>query len=636
VIVRIAGLGRIGTGAEMAFDFDVRSDLTGRLTVSDYSEGRADGSAPTLRVDPTDAGTAVTAFRMASGACSDPSRGAEFDGTGREDTGALVGFTVVACDNGPPENGLDFFGIALPSAGFSRSGSVTSGDIARSTASSSGDTLVVSTSTSGSNLDVDGYTVTVDGTNAQLSATNGRVTFTGLAAGDHPVALSGVAANCTVSGANPQTVTVPAGGTASATFAVSCTSTVPRVTGLGQIGVGSPTPGTNVQTFDFDVRADLTGRFTATDYNDVQPDGKVASLTTDASADPATSVTAYRNSSSACSDRSRGVEFDAVGRERTGAIVSYTVAVCDNGPAGSGMDLWSIFLPSESYDRSGNLTSGDIAKSTAPSSEGSLAVSTSTTGSNLDPDGYMVTVDGTNSQRIAVNGSVTFTGLSPSSHAVVLSGVAANCTVSGGNSQTVTVPSGGTATAAFAVSCAAITGDLTVTTSTSGSSVPSGYTVTVDETTRQAIGINSSLTFANLAAGTHTVELSGVASNCTVSGGTSRIVTVPSGGTATVSYSVGCITPNQPPTVNAGPDETSLIGLFYAESASFSDPDNNGPWSYTITWGDGSSTTGSTSSQGTISASHTYLLFGSYTIRVTVTDSAGASGSDTKVVTFIL
>jgi PKD repeat protein len=95
------------------------------------------------------------------------------------------------------------------------------------------------------------------------------------------------------------------------------------------------------------------------------------------------------------------------------------------------------------------------------------------------------------------------------------------------------------------------------------------------------------------------------------------------------------VVPNTPPTVNAGPNQTGLIGLFYTENATFTDPDN-GPWTYTIDWGDGSSSSGSTSSQGTISASHTYLLLGSYTIRVTVTDSLGASGSSTKVVTFIL
>ena len=120
----------------------------------------------------------------------------------------------------------------------------------------------------------------------------------------------------------------------------------------------------------------------------------------------------------------------------------------------------------------------------------------------------------------------------------------------------------------------------------------------------------------------------------TVNGGTSRTVTVPSGGTATVSYSVTCSTPNHPPTVNAGSNETVLLGILYSETASFSDPDNDGPWSYTIDWGDGSSTSGSRSSQGSFSASHSYLL-GSFTIRVTVRDSHGASGTDSKVLTVI-
>jgi len=224
--------------------------------------------------------------------------------------------------------------------------------------------LTVITSTTGSNLDPDGYTITIDGSFSQPIGTNASVTFTG-PSGDHTLALSGVASNCSVSGANPRTVTVPSGGTTSTTFSVSCAATgggggSGEVIGQGQIGNGSPTLGSDATTFNFDVRSDFTGRFTASDYADVHGDHP-ASLTTDPVADPATSFTAYRNSSSACSDPTRGVEVDAVGREDTGNLVGYTLTVCDNGPAGSG-DLFDVFLPSEGFRVSGPVTSGDISK----------------------------------------------------------------------------------------------------------------------------------------------------------------------------------------------------------------------------------------------------------------------------------
>jgi len=244
-----------------------------------------------------------------------------------------------------------------------RSGATVSTTFALScapTRSGSG-SLTVTTSTTGSNLPPNGYTVTVDGTLSQpIATTNGSVTFTG-PAGDHPVALSGVASNCTVSGANPQTVTVLADGTATTTFSVTCGVPQARVIGRGQIGQGSATPHNNVQTFDFDVRADLTGRVTVTAYDDMHAAGP-ATLTTDPLTDPATSITAYRNSSNACSDPSLGVEVDAVGREDDGTVVPYTIQMCDSGPAGSELDFWSIFLPSEGFGRSGSVTSGDIVK----------------------------------------------------------------------------------------------------------------------------------------------------------------------------------------------------------------------------------------------------------------------------------
>jgi len=121
------------------------------------------------------------------------------------------------------------------------------------------------------------------------------------------------------------------------------------------------------------------------------------------------------------------------------------------------------------------------------------------------------------------------------------------------------------------------------------------------------------------------------------SGGTYSVTltVADAGGSNSQTRTVSVTPPNHPPVVSAGPNETVLLGVFYTLSATFSDPDNDGPWSYTIDWGDGSSTTGTTSSQGTITAGHSYLL-GSYTIRVTVTDSRGASGSDSKVLTVII
>ena len=81
-----------------------------------------------------------------------------------------------------------------------------------------------------------------------------------------------------------------------------------------------------------------------------------------------------------------------------------------------------------------------------------------------------------------------------------------------------------------------------------------------------------------------------------------------------------------------------MTGLLFTENATFSDPDNDGPWTYRIDWGDGSSTTGTASSQGTISQGHTYvaILPQNFTLTVTVTDSHGAAGSDTKIVKVVL
>jgi len=174
---------------------------------------------------------------------------------------------------------------------------------------------------------------------------------------------------------------------------------------------------------------------------------------------------------------------------------------------------------------------------------GSIKVTTATTGATPDPDGYSVAVDAGASQPIGVHDSVTVTGLPAGSHSVTLGGVAGNCTVSGGLSRNTNVSVGDTARVPFSVSCPTpppTTGDLTVTTTTTGGGTdPDGYTVTVDAINKP-IGVSGSVTFNGLPAGDHSVTLTGLANNCTVSGQNPRTINVPAGGTPQTNFPVTC------------------------------------------------------------------------------------------------
>jgi TolB protein len=80
--------------------------------------------------------------------------------------------------------------------------------------------IEIQASTSGH--EPDGYQVTVDGGASQAIGANASITVLNLAAGIHTVLLANVEPTCTVAGENPRSVTVPAGGTATVVFAVTC------------------------------------------------------------------------------------------------------------------------------------------------------------------------------------------------------------------------------------------------------------------------------------------------------------------------------------------------------------------------------------------------------------------------------
>jgi len=156
---------------------------------------------------------------------------------------------------------------------------------------------------------------------------------------------------------------------------------------------------------------------------------------------------------------------------------------------------------------------------------------------------------------------------------------------------------------------------------TSTSSDPDG-TITSQQWTfgDGATGSGASPSHHYTAAGTYTVTLT---------------VTDDRGATTAVSHDVVV---TQPPVVTAGPDETVVVGLLFTlHGASFTDPDHDAPWDVIIDWGDGSQTTFSTPSEGTIDGTHSYtgLPLTKYTLTVTVQDAHGGRDSATKTVTIV-
>ena len=181
---------------------------------------------------------------------------------------------------------------------------------------------------------------------------------------------------------------------------------------------------------------------------------------------------------------------------------------------------------------------------TAPTT-GSLEITTATSGPEPDADGYTVTIDGGAGTGIASNGILRRENLESGSHSVRLAGMAANCGVEGDNPRSVTVTAGGTAITSFSLSCGATpppTGTIEVTTATTGSQPDSyGYTVSLDGGAAHPIEANATITISAVGPGPHSVQLSGLAANCSAQTENPRQVTVTPGQQASVNFVVECL-----------------------------------------------------------------------------------------------
>ncbi|MEO8227766.1 MAG: hypothetical protein ABI637_10050 [Gemmatimonadota bacterium] len=172
---------------------------------------------------------------------------------------------------------------------------------------------------------------------------------------------------------------------------------------------------------------------------------------------------------------------------------------------------------------------------------GTISVTTSTFGHELDPDGYAISVDGGPELTVGINATLTIPGVAIGRHVVRLTGVASNCGVTGAMERVIDVIESHNVALVFAVSCDTNL-SLIVTVATVGPSPdPDGYLVTVDAGTAEVIATSGFRSFTSLAAGPHTVTLTGIAANCTAGPPNPATATVVAGQTARIGFTVTCV-----------------------------------------------------------------------------------------------
>jgi TolB protein len=170
---------------------------------------------------------------------------------------------------------------------------------------------------------------------------------------------------------------------------------------------------------------------------------------------------------------------------------------------------------------------------------GSIALTVTSSGQDV-PAGYTVVLDGTNSQAVDSNGSVSFADLLAGNYSLELTEVPENCQVAGDNPVSVAVEAGSASPVAMNVECTALVGALEVTVTSTGEDIPDGYELILDGSPPQPMTANGSVSLTDLAVGVHTIELVTVPANCTVMTENPVSMTVIADEIAAAEFSVIC------------------------------------------------------------------------------------------------
>jgi Tol biopolymer transport system component len=331
------------------------------------------------------------------------------------------------------------------------------------------------------------YSVSLDGAAATAIGVNATINLTA-EAGTHTLELSGLPQGCTVSGDNPRSVSVTADATTPVSFAVTC---VPPV-GIVEVRVTTSGPGPSSYDVLLDGASQGAIQSSATlslpnvavgghsiglsalpancQLQEPNPQSVTVSpgatvpvvFTISCTAPPAeTGTLTIRTVTTGQDSDGYQVSVDGAAPQPIGSNASVTLT---NTAAGahsvqlSGID--STCALQGPNPRPVTVTAATVATvrfavtcAPPPPTTGGLRITTATSGSGSDPNGYTVAVDAGAPQAIATSGTITVSDLAVGAHTVALSDLGAGCTVTGDNPRSVSVTAGAVVDVSFAVTC---------------------------------------------------------------------------------------------------------------------------------------------------------------------------------------
>lgn len=225
------------------------------------------------------------------------------------------------------------------------------------------------------------------------------------------------------------------------------------------------------------------------------------------------------------------------------AFVGQTLFFTENGLAHGEHTIEVVDVPqactgtaAKSVTLRGDDTAAVIFNIACPRTTGDLRFTVTTTGTDIDENGYVLTVDGLPGPTMPANGSITFNNVPPDSYTFGLTGAEPNCTLP--PDQTVNITAGQLTQVNFTVTCAPV-GVLRFITSVSGADRdPDGMLVTVDAATRRIP--SSGTTNVRVAVGTRTYTLTDRQPNCAATGPTTGTHTLAAGDTVVVTTGLDC------------------------------------------------------------------------------------------------